>query len=60
MSETGYVIWFIATAVITTVILTVLAMEGMGAFSHGPKRPEPRTPREAKQYWPHTSGMHHP
>jgi hypothetical protein len=55
MSEMGYVIWFIATAVITTGILVVLVMEAMGTFSHeDPDRRRPRTPREARQYWPHT------
>lgn len=59
MSETAYVIWFVATALITTGILLTLVMEAMGTFSHGRKPTGPRAPREAKQYWPHTSALHH-
>ncbi|QYJ04044.1 hypothetical protein KUV85_17240 [Nocardioides panacisoli] len=54
MSEMGYLIWLIATAVLTTGILIAVALEGAIDKRHGPP-----SPREAKQYWPHTSGQHH-
>lgn len=59
MSDTAYVIWFVATALITTGIMLALIMEAMGTFSHGPKASRARSPRESKQYWPHTSALHH-
>lgn len=58
MSDVAYVIWFIATAVLTLGILTALALEGAGAFHHGPARRR-RSPLESRQYWPHTSAPRH-
>jgi hypothetical protein len=66
MSETGYLIWFIALSVAVVGLLVAFVMASMGWFTRTKLHEFPnershdvetRASRQAKQYWPHTSAL---